>query len=325
MNNLFSKLSKYPTSSDRSPFENFTTESFVYILQYSKDNNTSFLKKFIQLLGCEEDDYKKIEILTQKSFYAVDNYRPIPDITIINHINEKQEIIFLIEVKVDANLNTYKLKNKKIINQIQLYKSIKEVNKENVFLLSKTHLDQELRKKSKSILWADVAYLMKKELNKSSNVESFILSEFINFLEENNMSISKIKGSVEPGLSSITTIMANLAIILNQLNINYYEYTFLLTGYCGFKIAKNKNNYLWLGMYCIYPDKICLEVIDPKLEIKAIKGKQTLFSKIDFGVFSEKIVSFFTMNDLFYKQDETSQQKQITDWLELCLNRLNIK
>jgi len=69
MTNLFSKLFKYKPDKNITSSENFITESFIYLLEFSLVNKTTFLKSFCDMLGHQISiqDYNNIFIDTQLS------------------------------------------------------------------------------------------------------------------------------------------------------------------------------------------------------------------------------------------------------------------
>ncbi len=263
--------------------------------------------------------YDKIEISTQKSFNTNYGYRPIPDITIkIDDAIHKTSTIYLIEVKVDAPLNKYNVgNNKEPIDQIRLYQSIKNIKKENVFLLSKLNLDSPALLR-KNILWFEVANLLRNEIIKSSGIEKYLMNNFIKYLEDNFLSLSKITKPVEPGVSSLLSIMSNIRIILNNLNIkNIHENTNLGYGWFGYDLI-GKNDYIFIGLYNEYPNQIFFDVYDLKLIKIAVKQK-SLFNPFYHKQFNEeRISSIFVMDEAFLKKRVNDQNMELVQWIRSC-------
>lgn len=321
INNLFVVLSKYPTSNVRSPFENFVSEGLVYLLNYSRYCVTPFLKLFLKLFEIDNitDNYNNIRISTQESFYSTLGYHPIPDISIT--INET---IYLIEVKVDAKINTnYQLESDGIIDQIQLYQNIKGVSKDHVYLLSKVYYNSPCLLKKNNILWHQIAHLIKNEMIKADIIEKFLMNNYIQLLEENFMSAKRISQALEPSLQSITNFMSNMRIIFDNINLKTYENTSLVCGWTGYNVAKDSGKYLWAGMYTDIPNKICFEVIDSKLQ-EIVKSHKTLFVEYYHNKFGSKIVSFYEMNNEFYDKDEIEQFNDVLQWINQCCKLLKI-
>jgi hypothetical protein len=129
----FVNILKYQDTTKIIQLENYTTELFVFVLNYLKFNDSLLLKNLLKKFGFLNDiDEKKISIKTQYRMVIGDN-KGIPDIFIEY---DKKKII--VEVKVDSNLNFYEVDGK-LINQIEYYENIRNIDQ--VYLLSKRILE----------------------------------------------------------------------------------------------------------------------------------------------------------------------------------------
>lgn len=171
-----------------SSLENYLTESFVFVLKYLIDSFPLDAISILNLFGIKITDtsqLKDIKLESQKTFYAPnefcdENKIPIenkkrkdarPDIVIYQSKNPT-----IIEVKVEACLNSYKLKNRAPIDQIDFYENIKGIKA--VYTLSKHFIDKN--NFSNKVRWFQI-------YEKLNNNKSFVVKEFCDFLNENNM------------------------------------------------------------------------------------------------------------------------------------------
>ena len=92
--NLFSTLGKYKPQENFISEENYSTEIFVYLLNYSLKRGTNLFSHFMDKLGepINSDDYSNITIATQYPF-PIGSAWAFPDITI-----ETKNNYYLIEV-----------------------------------------------------------------------------------------------------------------------------------------------------------------------------------------------------------------------------------
>jgi hypothetical protein len=189
----FIKILKYQDTSKMTQLENYTTELFVFIINYLKYKKSKLFVKIMNIFDLNvKTDFNNLYITTQKSI-DFENKNLIPDIFI--EYNGKKIII---EVKVDSKLNNYSYKNKEI-NQIEYYEKIKGIDK--VFLLSKRILN--VKRPENRILWSNIHEIL--------NINNdFIIKNFITHLEENGMSSNKI---TKENINSISNAISSLEIL----------------------------------------------------------------------------------------------------------------
>lgn len=173
---------KYCETDKTSQIENYTTEMFVFVLEYIIRTKASskITKKILQLFGIENNG-QNINIETQKKYndFKTEKFKPvdqdcaIPDIS-ISFSNDK---IIIIEVKVDQVLNLYKNAKGEVFDQIDYYQNIKDV--ERVYLLSRDEITKNDFKDK--LRWRDIYSILKKEDS------DYIIEDFKTFLNENGM------------------------------------------------------------------------------------------------------------------------------------------
>lgn len=213
-NCFFSNAFKYVEQEGSSPLENFLTESFVFVLKYLIDRFPCDAISILNLFGIKITDTSQLKVIkleTQKTFYAPhdfcdENKIPIedkrmkdarPDIVIYQ--SKKPTVI---EVKVEACLNSYKLKDRAPIDQIDFYENIKGIKA--VYTLSKHFIDKN--NFSNKVRWFQI-------YEKLNNNKSFVVKEFCNFLSENNMGERKMIR--EKDIDVLNTVDALTSLIKN--------------------------------------------------------------------------------------------------------------
>lgn len=326
-NNYFINAYKYTKTKDSSYLENYSTESFVFVLKYLVKERPETARKILSLFGFEDltnEDLKALGIETQITFYApedfVDNSRvPInqrkarPDITLRTDHNE----LVFIEVKVDANLNTYTLESGIQIDQVAFYRNIK--NCKDVYVLSRHAIDQG-GPNTKLIRWYSIYEILK-------SCDSYIVREFLYFLEENNMGERfKIDGKV---LNILDTIKALTSLLRNSWSA---------AGIKGFKL--NSSSFIdepGFGYYILRNNERSSSSVESEFSYfigvsRVSEKKEEYSNKITlwarFDAVSEKDRDYFDKFDCGYiakrsidlceliKLDSIDEQERvITDWI----------
>jgi hypothetical protein len=235
----FVNILKYSYYKEKTALENYTTELFVFLLNYLSSTKNKIIFEILNEFGFVNTvKLEKINIYTQGEFY-VGKKLVKPDI--ILEYNKKKIII---EVKVDSNLNQYVL-NKKNMNQLELYSNIEGVT--SVYLLTKKVIliDSIKNEKIKGrIFWSKIYNLLE-------HSNDFVIKSFNYFLEENGMKTSKLDKNIFSALDSLSTLSS-----LIEQSWNYTDYPLSAFSYskkgwfgCYVKNKKNKkNNLLWLGL-----------------------------------------------------------------------------
>ena len=245
-NNFFINAYKYSETKERSQLENFTTESFVFVLKFLILKYPEKAKKVLALfnINIETKDIRELSIETQKYFSVPDDFINInkipiekkeakPDIVICDNKNRR----IIIEVKVESSLNIYNLNNEKTIDQVDFYKNLKNI--EEVYTLSKHHIEKNIASKYK-IRWFQIYEILVK-------IDSFVVKEFCNFLEDNGMGERKILN--EKTLDILETVDALSELIKNAWEISSVQnkklnaYTYISSWGFGYYILdKDENN-----------------------------------------------------------------------------------
>jgi len=272
--NLFSILSKYKSLEIITPEENYSTELFVYLLNYSLRQDTPLFQNFMDLLGetIRKENYSEFSVLTQRPFFTKSNLKAYPDITI-----ESKDQYYFIEVKVESGLNYYSIDNvdnlKEIINQIQKYQNVVTSEGKKIYLLTKYVCEtsfEDCPDFKRKIRWHEIYNLLKKYLtNTIDEIERFLINETIKYLEEKDMSIPKVSYELMSGVESLNNLIRQLEIVLEGIP-NSKSFGRVWLGYNLFD--EKKNSIGWVGTYY---DGTKLSFQYYKQTLKAIKEQNS--------------------------------------------------
>ena len=302
MNDLILNLSYYKPNENISAEENFTTEAFVYILKFSQNNNTKLLKSFITYFDLNNQNYKysDIKIETQRPFSTIDKNLAYPDIS----IEFKENLLVLIEVKINSSINIYETENGKIINQLQKYDRIIYNLQKKIFLLSN----------SKNIIdynqfqWFHV-YSFLEKYNSEDHVEIFLINNFLLYLKEKNMSIPKVTYELMKGMESLNNLIKQLEIVLTDYSATKsFGYNFL-----GYYIREKK---IWIGT--IYDGENLNITIEDKAINKAIKDSKY---KDEFDYDGQRAYCLFNFEENYYFCLSSEKQiEKMKEWIDKMLS-----
>lgn len=277
MNNLFNRLFRYKPNDNITPSENFITESFVHLLDYSLLNETPFLQTFINKIGIPIDIYKAKDIFidTQRQFETSIGLNAIPDLCI-----QIDSELFVFEIKYGAPINTYSLPHKpdSIINQIEKYQAIKTNQKLYLYTIvlhsSMIDFNQNCPDFKKELYWHDI-YMISKDYQSEDKVENYLHNELTKFMEDNRMAIPKVSYELVNGMQSLLNLYEQIEIVFEKLNIPYntsFGYNF--TGYYMFKDDSKKDKYFaWIGTYWEI-DKLTFLFSDSKAQENIVLKKR---------------------------------------------------
>lgn len=244
---IFSILNTYKPTETLTPEENYTTELFVYLLNYSLQNNTALFAFFMKILGenVEIVNYHDYDISTRKVFYTMKSRKAFPDIII-----ETENKYYFIEAKIESGLNYYSVNDDcsiDMINQIQKYQDI-EINrlkKKNIFILTKYRCDisfddcPDFRKKIK---WYDL-YNLLEHYQSRDTVEIYLVNETKKYMEDKGMDIPKVSYEIVKGIESLCNLIAQMEIALEGIK---YTKSFSYEG-LGYYIFYKKKKMGWVG------------------------------------------------------------------------------
>lgn len=316
----FSNAYKYTESKDSSHLENFTTESFVFILKYLIKEFPCDAKKILLMFNLEIEDLSNLKIETQKIFYTpfdfIDEHKipikvkeAIPDIVLYESITEKT----IIEVKIDAELNKYYLKDGTIIDQVDFYKNIKGVK--NVYTLSKHYIDKN--EFNCKVRWYEI-------FKSLENNDSYIINEFREYLSENRMGERKM--ITNDCINIVDTVDAFTSLIkdaweisgINNMKINSYPY---ITPYgFGFYILNKKERNSatkdfshFIGINKTETEKY-KSAITYWVADKPKKGVLSNFEELDSNGYVLKVV--IKLQDLIKVKNRDKQEELVSDWLK---------
>jgi hypothetical protein len=264
----FVNIQKYQNKTKAIQLENYTTELFVFLLNYLKHKNSPILKKILHEFGFKNEvNYDNLEIHTQHILPYYD------DKVIVDILIKYKKIKTIIEVKINSGLNNYE-RNGKILNQIEYYEGISDVR--NVYLLSKRIL--KIEKPENRILWSKIYSI----INVSEDLvlaKDFVLANFAKYLEENGMDSIKLNEDDLTVLISVSSFHT-----LNKLLVEAWPYdydkSYSLTslnisvkrGYFGCYIKKGDRKLIWIGMGGEKDGMLWTEILDENIK-KHLKAK----------------------------------------------------
>jgi len=303
---LFSNIFKYRQRKSKSPLENYCTEIFAYILKRMIETEDKMAFDLLELFGfhnIEKNDLKNIYINTQESHKtSVDNKKAILDIII-----KLNDIVNIIEVKINSGLNKYNIYEKKI-DQIEKYKKINDIKgKKSIYLLSKHVIFCDSLEKKNRILWSQIYSIL-------SNSDIEIVNQFRLFLEENGIKSYVLRSGAENTINSIQAIMG--LIEQSWTNKKYKLLKQEITrDYIGFYI-KDKET-AWIGQIEEKKDFIVFEVFN-KLNKKAEENNKDMeFDKNSNYIYKKLSIKKITS----YKTTE-EQVKFVTKWCNDIIQEL---
>jgi len=317
-NSLFSILSAYNASEIVTSEENFTTESFVYLLDFSKRNKTPLFSQFMKILGKEInlDNYGRYEINTQKSFFDFNSEKCIPDISI-----ETEEEIFFIEVKIESSLNIYLTKDeegrKKIIDQVQKYQGIESLKKKNIYLLTKYSCNLSFENYDdykKNIKWTEI-YELLNFYKSNSDIENFLILEFKKYLEEKKMATKKVSYELLNGMESITNLLKQLESALENISYKYNVGKWYI-GYYLFSDSQNKASG-WVGLI-LDMGKLVFQYLDEN----AIKMIESKYLKDFIDILGYPAIDFDFDKNYYFCLKPEDQIRKLKDWVDMNYDRL---
>lgn len=307
--NFFSNLCKYKPGLI-TPLENFTTETFVYLIKYLLLNNTPCVWDILKLFKIKKNE-AILSLKTQNS-YKIESKVLRPDIEILT--NEK---IVFIEIKVDSDLRkSVFTKNE---DQLYDYEKLKEKFDKPLVVCSLTKSFVSSKNRN-NIRWYEVANILSKYIG-----NDFLIDNFISFLKDNGME----------ELKCITSETSNLICIyqnfMRLLEVSYQGSQFIKNSKLklgkeykesdGFgyyiKNKKYKTNCFWFGLMPDYSDHIVFEIV---CETKK-NADLNSFAKDQFSnlIFSDKI----KLKDLVACQSVQKQEKKIIEWLNAIYEKLD--
>jgi len=184
-NNPFVRLGKWAHNQE----ENFTTETFIFLLNHIKDNHPDILLKILNGISNNffqrEDMNNEIEIINQY-YDKITNKRPDISIKVCEKKTQRLLKIIFIEVKVWSQLHSQQLYNyHKILNSFPL-----DSNYKKLILLTPNNiiLSENEQPPDQTLYWKDIASTIKqyqKYLN--NDVSLYLTNTFIDFLRKNGL------------------------------------------------------------------------------------------------------------------------------------------
>jgi hypothetical protein len=302
----FVNIQKYQNNTEFSQLENYTTELFVFLLNYLKRKKSPILKEILyEFEFRNEIDYEDLEIHTQYRFSYENG--AIVDISIFDILIKHKEIKTIIEVKVDSALNKYE-RDGKTLNQIEYYERIPDV--QNVYLLSKRIV--KIEKPENRILWSKIHGI----INASND---FVVENFAKYLEANGMdSITKLNKDDLTALISISSFHALSKLLLEAWPYDYDE-SYSLTplnisiknGYLGCYIKKGDEKLIWVGIGGQKDGILLSEILNEDIR-KGLKEKGE----------DEWALGSLDLNDIVNRGTFEDQKVAVNEWYWAILKEL---
>lgn len=328
-NNVFISLHKWASRQD----ENFTSESFVYLLNHFQSHEPAILSDFISwitgyLIQPDLRSISSLKIYTQNRIEE-----GIPDITI-----ESEKFLIFIEVKLHASLTR---------DQVENYlRALSKVKHKSRMLVTLTlfSIPREIYSGAKSVKWFEIGdWLLQAIETSSQKTTQFLLEQFIGFLKYQHAMSAAVTSGISKGIQEHNNLYGENSLFQKRfksptLISNYdelsplYELMMLINEsiFSAFpnediKFDTGKQKGGWLGyninrmeffavIYTENPETIILEtfkntpkfpeseVLFGKLE-KASNGKAVWSNKIDL------------IQHNFFKK---TKNEQLTMLIEFC-------
>ena len=249
---VFARRFKYKENATNSPWENYLTELFAYILEYLVEQKSEIVGDLFKLfdIPLKNTDLLKVLIETQwETFVKKYNRFARPDIKII-----VDRSVYFIEVKVNSDLNQYEG-----FDQIQLYEAIdvsplknegvRTLTKYQIFTKDKIYL---LFTDKHKIFWRQIYELIYK--NKYKEHDDIFIKNFLYFLEENDMAEKEALHYSADGLTNFYSFYGFLYDVLQDFarREGYTENGVKFNGYkdyFGFDITYSGTRVLWIGCF----------------------------------------------------------------------------
>lgn len=320
--NLFVNLLKYKPVDNRTPLENFITEAFVFLLDWSLVSDRNFITGFFKLLeipSVTNINYSEVEILTQKTYKTNNNSTVIPDISI-----RIKDTYYFIEVKVLAQFNIYSDKNDttiNTINQIEMYDRIVVPSREKFIysLTIGTPSKNELLGSTfkKSITWTDIYALIEEQMNTCTKMEKN-LSDFRGLLINMNMVPNKVTDGLKQGIVELISFFNQLGIVID--NLDYKKNQSNSIGFLGFYIIINPGIRLWVGINFNYSDYVKIQVVNKDLVAELTQNHKYTIDPVNSECILVSIYEFESKN--YFSLTGIEQCESLTTWLQQEINAL---
>ena len=327
MENLFNRLFKYRPNENISPTENFITESFVYLLDYSLKYKTEFLQWFFERLGIKitTGDNKSFFIDTQRQFETTYDLYAMPDICI--QINSD---LYIFEVKYDSDINIYQLPDNpsSVINQIEKYQGIITDPKLQLHIytivIHSSVIDFKINNPDfkSEILWHEIYTIIKNYRSKDS-VEEHLHQEITKFMEDNKMAIPKVSYELINGMQAMLNLFKQIEIVLEKFKIPYNtSFGYSWSGYYLYKDnSKSDKYYAWIGTYW-EADRLTFLFSSSKARENIVKARKE--HEFDRHHDNKTFCRYFVYEkEHFFCLSAQEQVDKLGDWISQNYQQLN--
>ncbi|MBM4305126.1 MAG: hypothetical protein FJ123_00165 [Deltaproteobacteria bacterium] len=298
MPNLFLDLSRHLPDK----YEDFLTNSFVYLIKYFLENQREYAISFINFLCFENTEHifrdnESIFLEAQKGLEG-----NAPDIT----INSDDKII-LLEIKHEAGLGP---------KQIEKYrKSLKNENKQikRISLITKYAISGEefvdAGKPDHYLRWYQIhEFLCKKE--SKDIVGKYLIGEFLKYLEENQMTIQKVTWEYSNGVRAFNNLIEMMGRAIEELHIKIYT----RVGAWEWKGYYLESKNLFVGIDFNEPEWVYFELVN----IKNFKPQAQNFD-YEISEYSEGTTINLSLEDThFFALKQEEQLRILKEFIFAC-------
>lgn len=250
--------------------------------------------------------------------YEVELEHPFPDGRIDIAIKSLPLEVY-IENKISADLGETQLE--------RYYNYIHQIsNKSKLILLSRDLIeDASIKYVDKYIFWSELFTLIESFYKNHHNyIETkeggkiYLLSQFLDFLREENMSNEKVSWEYASGLKSFLNLLNMIQSVLSELkrekHLDLFGMKSIGKDYAGFYINDKK---FWIGIYYNEPEKLYFEILKDFRE----KYKEETFQDLDKSPGEPSYIYDF-QKEYFLAFSKEEQKKAIYDFIRSSLSGL---
>ncbi|MBL8098475.1 MAG: PD-(D/E)XK nuclease family protein [Anaerolineales bacterium] len=201
--NLFISLHHWASRQD----ENFTTESFAYLLRYLQDSEERVFLRILSKLSDElinlGDRVSQIEISTQSRLENT-----IQDI----QIKSPEKLIF-VEIKFSS-----KLTSNQVFAYLELLRKSGYKNESTKLVcLTRSPISSDITQGAFPLRWYQIAEWLEQELNSvDKEVSRFLIKNFIEFLKYQRATLLKVSSPISEGLSNYRNNVDKDSVLYNR-------------------------------------------------------------------------------------------------------------
>ena len=261
-NNLLTNLHHWVKNQD----ENFTTEAFVHLLCYLRDNESENLLSILNKLTNNFISWKKSDIRRLSITTQVKTELGTPDIEI--KTNTK---LLYVEVKVKSEIRS---------DQIKRYKQLtdqKDFSHKCLVTITRYPVIHDKSCKPDNFFrWHKVSDWLS-DLDQKNETTQYIINQFNQFLKDRGIAMSQVSWELTRGLKSFQSLIDMIAEGLTANKIKIYSRT-AAWEWNGFYIEINSKRFL-IGVNFEIPNEV---IFSTEFQIENLKEKN-----IQSGIFED--------------------------------------